>query len=46
MQRMSEHKIKILDGGPAQRFRFVTHAWIDRSDVDRALLAFQAALQA
>jgi threonine aldolase len=45
VQRMLEHKIKILDGGPARRFRFVTHAWIDRADVDRALLAFKTALK-
>jgi threonine aldolase len=45
VQRMLEHKIKILDGGSVRRFRFVTHAWIDRADVDRTLLAFKAALQ-
>jgi threonine aldolase len=45
VQRMLEHNIKILDGGPARRFRFVTHAWIDRSDVDRTLLTFNAALK-
>lgn len=45
VQRMLDHKIKILDGGPARRFRFVTHAGIDRADVDRALLAFNAALK-
>jgi threonine aldolase len=46
VRRMLEHNIKILDGGPGRRFRFVTHAWIDRSDIDRALLAFGAALKA
>jgi threonine aldolase len=46
VQRMLDHKIKILDAGPARRFRFVTHAWIDRADVDRTLLAFNAALKA
>ena len=45
VQRMLDHKVKILDGGPLRRFRFVTHAWIDRSDVDQALLAFKAALK-
>jgi threonine aldolase len=45
VQRMLAHHIKILDGGPARRFRFVTHAWIDRADVDRVLLAFKAALK-
>ena len=44
VQRMLEHHIKILDGGPARRFRFVTHAWIDRGDIDQTLLAFKAAL--
>jgi threonine aldolase len=43
VQRMLEHNIKILDGGPARRFRFVTHAWVDRNDIDRTLLAFKAA---
>jgi threonine aldolase len=46
VQRMLEQKIRILDGGPARRFRFVTHAWIDQTDVDRTLLAFKTALQA
>jgi threonine aldolase len=45
VQRMAEHKIKVLDPGLARRFRFVTHAWVDRNDVDRTLLAFKAALQ-
>jgi threonine aldolase len=45
VQRMIEHKIKILDGGSARRFRFVTHAWVDRRDVDQVLLAFTAALK-
>jgi len=45
VQRVLEHKVKILDPGPTRRFRFVTHAWIDRNDVDRTLLAFKAALQ-
>jgi threonine aldolase len=45
VQRMLEQKIKILGGGPARRFRFVTHAWIDRRDVDQVLLAFKAALK-
>jgi threonine aldolase len=44
-QRMLEHKIKILSPGSARRFRFVTHAWIDRNDIDRVLLAFRAALK-
>ncbi len=44
-RRMLDHKIKILDPGPARRFRFVTHVWVDRSDVDQALLAFKAALK-
>jgi threonine aldolase len=44
-QRMLDHKIKILNPGPARRFRFVTHAWIDRGDVDQVLLAFKAALK-
>ncbi len=46
VQRMLEHQVKISDPGPARRFRFVTHAWIDRADVDQALLAFHAALNA
>jgi threonine aldolase len=46
VQRMLERQIKILDGGPARRYRFVTHAWVDRTDVDRVLLAFRAALKA
>ena len=45
VQRVLDHKVKILDPGPARRFRFVTHAWVDRSDVDRTLLAFKTALQ-
>jgi threonine aldolase len=44
-QRMFERRIKVVDPGPARRFRFVTHAWVDRSDVDRVLLAFKNALQ-
>ena len=44
VQRMAEHQIKVLDPGPARRFRFVTHAWVDRSDIDKTLLAFKAAL--
>ncbi len=46
VRRMFEHKIKILDPGPARRFRFVTHAWVERTDVDHTLLAFNAALKA
>ncbi len=46
VRRMFEHKIKILDPGPSRRFRFVTHAWVERNDVDRTLLAFNAALKA
>jgi threonine aldolase len=45
VQRMFEHKIKILDSGPSRRFRFVTHAWVDRSDVDHTLLALKSALK-
>jgi threonine aldolase len=45
VQRMLERRIRIMDPGPARRFRFVTHAWIDRSDVDQALLALKNALQ-
>jgi threonine aldolase len=45
VQRMLDQKIKILDGGSARRFRFVTHAWIDRADVDHTLLAFKAAIK-
>ncbi len=45
VQRMAKHKIKVLDPGPTRRFRFVTHAWVDRSDVDQTLLAFNAALK-
>jgi len=45
VQRMAERKIKILDPGLSRRFRFVTHAWVDHNDVDRALLAFKAALK-
>ena len=44
VQRVLEHKIRILDPGPARRFRFVTHAWVNRNDVDQTLLAFKAAL--
>ena len=45
VRRMLERRIKIMDPGPARRFRFVTHAWVDRNDVDRALLAFKTTLQ-
>jgi threonine aldolase len=45
-QRMLDHQVKILSPGPnSRRFRFVTHAWVDRTDVDRALLAFRSALK-
>ena len=45
-QRMLEHHVKILSpDSNSRRFRFVTHVWIDRPDVDRALLAFRAALR-
>ncbi len=44
-QRMLERQVKILSPGPnSRRFRFVTHVWVDRHDVDHALLAFRAAL--
>ncbi|HSD85267.1 MAG TPA: low-specificity L-threonine aldolase [Anaerolineae bacterium] len=45
VQRLLEQQIKILNPGPARHFRFVTHVWIDRDDVDRVLLAFKAALK-
>ena len=45
VQRMLEHKVKILNPGPARRFRFVTHVWVERRDVDEALLAFKNAIQ-
>jgi threonine aldolase len=44
-QRMFERRIKVVDPGPSRRFRFVTHAWVDRSDVDQVLLAVKTALQ-
>jgi threonine aldolase len=45
VQRMFEHNVKILSPGNSRRFRFVTHAWVDRQDVDEAVLAFRAALK-
>jgi threonine aldolase len=45
-QRMLDQKIKLLSpGAHFRRFRAVTHAWVDRSDIDRTLLAFRAALK-
>jgi threonine aldolase len=44
-QRMLERRIKILDPGPSRRFRFVTHVWVDRNDVDRVIAAIKTALQ-
>ena len=46
VQRMLAHHVKILSPGPARRFRFVTHVWVERSDVDHVLLAFRQAVQA
>ncbi len=45
VQRMLEHQVKILNPGPARRFRFVTHVWVDRRDIDAALLAFKIAIK-
>ena len=44
-QRMLEHKVKLISPGVHfRRFRAVTHAWVDRADIDRTLLAFKAAV--
>jgi threonine aldolase len=45
VRHMLERRIKILDPGPSRRFRLVTHAWVDRNDIDSALSAFQSALE-
>ncbi len=46
VQRMLAHHVKILDPGASRRFRFVTHVWVERNDVDHALLAFRQAIKA
>ncbi len=44
-QRMLEYKVKLISPGVHfRRFRAVTHAWVDRADIDRTLLAFKAAV--
>ena len=44
-QRMLEQKVKLISPGVHfRRFRAVTHAWVDRADIDRTLLAFKAAV--
>ncbi len=42
-RRLTEHKVRLDVSGP-RRFRAVTHAWVDRDEVDRALLAIRAVL--
>ena len=45
-QRMLEQKVKLLSPGVHfRRFRAVTHAWVDRADIDHALLAFRNAVK-
>ena len=45
-QRMLEQKVKLISPGVHfRRFRAVTHAWIERSDIDHALLAFKQAVR-
>jgi threonine aldolase len=44
-QRMLEQNVKLISPGVHfRRFRAVTHAWVDQADIDRALLAFKAAV--
>jgi threonine aldolase len=44
-QRVLEQKVKLTSPGVHfRRFRAVTHAWVDRADIDRTLLAFKAAV--
>jgi threonine aldolase len=45
VQRMLDRRIKILGPGPSRRFRFVTHVWINRNDIDSVLAAFQSAIE-
>lgn len=43
--RMREQKVKLINPSVHfRRFRVVTHAWIDRADIDHALQAFKSAL--
>jgi len=42
-QRLAEHSVKVGVVGP-QRFRLVTHYWIDDEGVEKALSAFSKAL--
>lgn len=45
-QRMLEQKVKLIGPGVHfRRFRAVTHAWVDRADIDHTLLAFRNAVK-
>jgi len=45
-QRMLEHQVKLISPGiHFRRFRAVTHAWVDRADIDHTLLAFKDAVK-
>ncbi len=45
-QRMFEQKVKLIGPGVHfRRFRAVTHAWVDRADIDHTLLAFRNAVR-
>jgi threonine aldolase len=42
-RRLATYKVRLDVSGP-RRFRAVLHAWVDRDEVDRALLAIRAVL--
>jgi threonine aldolase len=45
-QRMLEYQVKLISPGiHFRRFRAVTHAWVDRADIDHTLLAFKDAVK-
>jgi threonine aldolase len=45
-QRMLEQHVKLISPGiHFRRFRAVTHAWVDRTDIDHTLLAFKDAVK-
>lgn len=45
-RRVLERKVKLISPGAYfRRFRAVTHAWVDRADIDHALLALRDAVK-
>ncbi len=45
-QRMLEQGVKLISPGAYfRRFRAVTHAWVNRDEIDHALLAFKTAMK-